>query len=387
MGKVAIFTGAVRHFSGSVAAEAPKTATPKFPYYFVSEGCVFPDPTKTKAGRDAEDAIHQSRYTVAVADGVGGWASYGIDPGDYARKIMQTVGEAAEDSVTSGVPPDALELIKAAYKNVKVQGSSTILTVVVRPDSTLDIRNLGDSGMQIWRHTEPLSLIASKNLRLEEAAKLWSLEFETKEQCHDFNMPYQLMYMGEDRPSDSQPYKFQPNAGDVVILATDGIWDNLYTHNIQEILARFDYSPIRKFIRMKRVKYLEALKAERKLADKDSVESATENDDITPKKLNMYGFQGKLLEDHVVPAVQPESFTETQILEQEKECRAQLLSIATLIASKSQAVGADKKAVTPFSESADKHYGRKLNFGGKLDDSSVVVAIVVPDDQTFEIFQ
>ena len=42
-------------------------------------------PHPDKVGKGGEDALLASHDLMVVADGVGGWVKYGIDPGLYAK--------------------------------------------------------------------------------------------------------------------------------------------------------------------------------------------------------------------------------------------------------------------------------------------------------------
>ena len=67
--------------------------------------------------------------------------------------------------------------------------------------------NLGDSGLMIMR----------------EGARI----FRTKEQQHEFDLPYQL---GTDAKVSAKDATFEQvliKKGDIVIVASDGLWDNL----------------------------------------------------------------------------------------------------------------------------------------------------------------
>lgn len=147
-----------------------------------------------------------------------------------------------------------------------------------------------------------------------------------------------------------------------VIMVTDGVLDNLYTKDIKSILARFDYTPCHTLARMKAERAKEELQA---AAASTAYEAGDE-----PKRTPLERFK--------VRNVAPVITTDTAMAEAEKECRAMLRSISTMIAFESQKVGASTSAISPFAMSAMKE-GYKYQ-GGKLDDSTVVAALVLHDD-------
>lgn len=61
-------------------------------------------------------------------------------------------------------------------------------------------------------------------------------------QQHDFNMPFQLACPGPDQYSDTCEdaciYELELEAGDVVVLATDGVLDNLWDDQMAQLVAQ-----------------------------------------------------------------------------------------------------------------------------------------------------
>ncbi len=57
-----------------------------------------------------------TRVVVGVADGVGGWIDYGIDPGEFSTYLMKT----CERFVTSGKfnPSDPIKLLASSYYEI-----------------------------------------------------------------------------------------------------------------------------------------------------------------------------------------------------------------------------------------------------------------------------
>ena len=50
-------------------------------------------PHRSKVNKGGEDAFILTSQLLAVADGVGGWADKGVDPGIFARKLCYNVWE------------------------------------------------------------------------------------------------------------------------------------------------------------------------------------------------------------------------------------------------------------------------------------------------------
>lgn len=81
--------------------------------------------------------------------------------------------------------------------------------------------NLGDSGYMILRENKQ-----TQNL---------DIVFETKEQQHAFNFPFQVGTNG-DSPESGEVFPHNVQHLDILVLGTDGLWDNLHRHKVVNII-------------------------------------------------------------------------------------------------------------------------------------------------------
>lgn len=253
-----------------------------------------PHPAKASyGGEDAFFISQQGSTAFGVADGVGGWANSGVNPAEYSKSLMREAkahfegaatladshpspstsaettnaastaseparpagsGElhlAARDNFTSNasasqpddatgngpsIPPQAGKdadtpvadsrnprtALAAAHKATKQPGSSTALVLQFREGSNMiKASNLGDSGFALFRNKE--------------------LIFQSSPLQHFFDCPYQFASCPEftddtDRPEDATDYELQLQSGDVIVAATDGLWDNIHTEELLPLL-------------------------------------------------------------------------------------------------------------------------------------------------------
>ena len=73
---------------------------------------MLPHPEKEHRGGEDAYFIHKGECCVGVADGVGGWAEVGVDPGLYSRELMQhavTILDGDDEDVHPGTPQRVLE--------------------------------------------------------------------------------------------------------------------------------------------------------------------------------------------------------------------------------------------------------------------------------------
>jgi protein phosphatase PTC7 len=178
-----------------------------------------PHPDKAeKGGEDACFVLKQSG-AFGVFDGVGGWAEEGVDPAEYSEKFA----EKSAESVLSG-KRDPVAIMTEAHAETQVLGSCTACIAVLRDGSVLDIANLGDAGAMVARDG--------------------SVVYATPSQQHEFNLPYQLgwikVYPEGDKPSASERAEVQVQAGDVLVMGSDGLWDNVPAREVAELCTKHD---------------------------------------------------------------------------------------------------------------------------------------------------
>lgn len=201
--------------------------------HFVSVACGFPKDffrSNYKLGRFGEDAYFvastQNADVIGVADGVGGWRSYGIDPGEFSSFLMRTCERLVESANFN--PKQPVSLLSYSYCELLEQkkpilGSSTACVLILnRENSTVYTANIGDSGFIVVRKGQIIH--------------------RSEEQQHYFNTPFQLSLpppgqnVLSDSPESADSLSFPVENGDVILAATDGVFDNVPTDLLLDIL-------------------------------------------------------------------------------------------------------------------------------------------------------
>ncbi|KAJ6846920.1 putative protein phosphatase 2C 55 [Iris pallida] len=174
-----------------------------------------PHPDKVATGGEDAHFICTEEQAIGVADGVGGWADQGIDAGEYARQLMSNSVAAIREQVKGFI--DTATVLEKAHSKTKEKGSSTAC-IIALTDQGLHAANIGDSGFIVVRNGSTI--------------------FRSPVQQHEFNMPYQLDCSGYgDLPSAAQVFTIPVEPGDVIVVGTDGLFDNLYTNEIAAIVV------------------------------------------------------------------------------------------------------------------------------------------------------
>lgn len=156
---------------------------------------------------------------IGVADGVGGWRAYGVDPGQFSMNLMKCCERLVVAGYFQGCQPASLlaQGFREMQENKQqIIGSSTAcLMMLSHTDLKLYTANIGDSGFLVVRQGEVVH--------------------RSQEQQHYFNTPFQLSLppthlqseVLSDRPESADSYEFSVEDGDVIMMATDGIFDNV----------------------------------------------------------------------------------------------------------------------------------------------------------------
>ncbi|KAF9099644.1 hypothetical protein BGX29_007001 [Mortierella sp. GBA35] len=318
-------------------------------------------PGKVDAGEDAFFHVStRSRVALGVADGVGGWSELGVDPALFSWALMNNAENIARltdcvplevDLPTAGGERnilDAQTILDGAYNELVQSGtveagsSTACILSLCKTTGTLRASNLGDSAFLLIRNNKCI--------------------YESPSQQHFWNCPYQLTVLpkekerqqrnsdgdskgkstqqdaataaagqGEpqtkkkkyvqDLPKDAVQTTHQLQDGDVIVLATDGFWDNVFTKEAIELVDR-------------------------------------ELGDIIREQLqhshHLLSSTGEIVE----------ALSADEIL-------ARVRALSKRLTNTARRFSLDAKRMTPFSQGA-----RHIQSGGKVDDITVIVTLV-----------
>ena len=207
---------------------------------------------------DEKDGILCDVTYFGVADGVGSWREYNVDPREFSHKLMEECEnillEACHQRDQGGTKFRRIvapaEILAQAYERVKaanVIGSCTACVAMFdNVRHQLHFSNLGDSGIIVLRHIDSAVAGSLKRDRLvprEERTSDLRVSFVSQQQLHSFNHPYQLGWIGEEvkekssfkAARDSCTTTVHLRRGDIIIMATDGLFDNVDVDEIAKV--------------------------------------------------------------------------------------------------------------------------------------------------------
>lgn len=181
-----------------------------------------------------------------LADHQLGWEESGVDPADFAHGLCDYMSMASRDYPASfgggqnaPYPLRPLSILEMGYQQVLSEprihaGGSTACVGVANTQGELEVANLGDSG---YAHISPLRL-----------------KYISDAQTHAFNTPFQLskiprrmqaqraLFGGDsslhDMPSDATISRRTLDHGDILVFATDGVWDNLSPSDVLRLTSQ-----------------------------------------------------------------------------------------------------------------------------------------------------
>jgi len=232
-------------------------------------------PDKATAHPHGEDAHLVIRgacgsHWLGVADGVSQWADHDVDAGEYSRNLLdlcrrrildETVVREKEPrrgavdtdldlelEMFSGRGNSAPEsnpsmdmgrilpkrVIEDSFRSsLATLGSSTICLVSVDRWGVMHAANIGDSSFAVFR-----ARTLRGDVQQKETAMQWDVVYRSSEMLKFFNCPDQLGPGCPDRPARAETYRFPLQVGDVVLVSTDGLLDNLSDSDIGVLLKR-----------------------------------------------------------------------------------------------------------------------------------------------------
>lgn len=207
---------------------------------FVSASAAGQHSTKREKGFIYADAVEEAAIFLGVSDGVSGVQKLGIPPDALPKELLAQCREVLERKLEEGLTLDGLAdggdghwvlgLLREAYDATTSDGATTLLVVVMEDIHRIVVAGVGDCGLL---HLRP---VANKPLRL-------SAQFRTRPLRYEANKPKQIARLPSANIDnvhmviagarlDTVPCKH----GDILILGSDGIFDNLSDEEILKIV-------------------------------------------------------------------------------------------------------------------------------------------------------
>jgi len=201
--------------SKPVTAAAAAAATDTTSIKIDMSAYVLPHPAKVRWG--GEDAVFIRGRSFGVFDGVSG-----AEKLDGVPLYSVTLAQELKAMVDPKEFLSMLELTQiltsaAEFADKAATGASTAVVASLSDEGELNVLNVGDCTCAVVREGKVTA--------------------KTKEIIHYFDCPYQLSEDSPDRPRDGTKLKLKVKKGDVIVMGSDGIFDNLQDVEICELVS------------------------------------------------------------------------------------------------------------------------------------------------------
>ena len=192
--------------------------------------------TEPEKGDKKNKPTTDSFVAFGVADGVFMWRKIGIDAGMFSRRLMGVAsevfgGETGEETLESdgeakkiGAPEQLLSAAYAGVTSENIKGSTTAcIATIDAAHGVMRTANVGDSGFMLVRGDPGHREVAHRSPHQE----------------HEFGRPFQLGHHdASDSPNDAMLTTFPLEPGDVIVMGSDGLWDNLSESEILKVVEK-----------------------------------------------------------------------------------------------------------------------------------------------------
>lgn len=177
----------------------------------------------------SEDNLIIRENFMIICDGVGSWKNHGVDPVVYSRSLCEESNNIMS-KVKVRNENELKNKIICAIKSLKAKnilGGTTFCSVYFDTENKKIFScSLGDTVFGVYR------LLNDGEYFLQQ---------KSQEQYHSFNRPFQVGHIG-DNPEESLSYSVEVKESDIVIIGSDGLWDNLNEDEILQFLNKKRFS-------------------------------------------------------------------------------------------------------------------------------------------------
>ena len=189
-----------------------------------------------KCGDDSYNIFESETISaLTVADGVGGLKLKFQDPATFARTLMKKTDEVLGDSY--GMTPK--QVLETAFDRLVIDlrakvdeklsrgGASTAVSVFIeKATGKLKCANIGDSCFMVFS---------------KDKSGNWKSIFKSETECYKYNFPYEFSVPPsgeiEEYLIKITELELQLLKGDIVLIMSDGVSDNIFEEEIADVIT------------------------------------------------------------------------------------------------------------------------------------------------------
>lgn len=178
-------------------------------------------PASGKESDDSEDEFWVDKEIIVMVDSVGGWSKDKVIPGEYAKSFVSLAKEFFPYEPKFIKNPK--KLLEEVAENNKVPGSATALILTLDDlDNQVHISFIGDTYYLIFKP-------------LDDQPNEIEFVYKNDPMYHSFNFPFQIG-TDSDHPTISKLVSLDIDVGDLIIVTTNALLDNLELEEVIEIV-------------------------------------------------------------------------------------------------------------------------------------------------------
>jgi len=202
-------------------------------------------PRKVRPGVKDADSTLASPMLVGVADGVSQIEEFGIDSSALPNELLNAVEALAVSQLMPGQETDEylgpISMVRDAYESTESMGSTTVLTAVMDNSTKIHsklhpmiaVLSIGDCELMVLRRMEGhLKTVFHTDMQRIDGNAQSPLQLarvdKTVDPLFDESMAIEVIERG------SAVHCVSAFEGDIVVLGSDGVFDNLF---LDEIVA------------------------------------------------------------------------------------------------------------------------------------------------------
>ena len=147
---------------------------------------------------------------------------------------------SSSSSPSSSLFVDPKAVLTVGHSRTTAQGSATACVLSLDPRTgELAAANLGDSGFVIVGGGGGGSNGSGSSGGGGSSEVAGRVAFKSPQQQHGFNFPFQLGAAGSasDSPADAEEFLLPTSPGDVVVVGTDGLFDNVFADEVARLAS------------------------------------------------------------------------------------------------------------------------------------------------------
>ena len=208
-----------------------------------------------------QDAGYFDENFALVNDGVGGWEQLGVDSRFYSANLTELLSVNRRICESEGKIRKRWKRAYGIMKSRMIEGSTTVLEAnYCSKTQVLSVANLGDGKLVIFREnfskvslsTDSSTSSSSKSSSNSSSSSKrshfgYSKVYSSIPQSYSFNFPYQLSSRNDEifqeGVSAAVIDRIKLTKGDIIVMGSDGIWDNLYEKTVLKMISKTRNSP------------------------------------------------------------------------------------------------------------------------------------------------